>query len=160
TLENASIDGKALRASAQGRVTGGVVAAQWTLALSDLAPLAPTLSGSVAAKGELRGALNHLGLTATAEAQIGASGIRPTRRTLSVRIDDLPNARAGQVTAEGDLLGSPVALAVALRQESGGALLISIDRAQWKSAAAKGELSLPKGAVIPLGQMELHMARL
>src|SRR5262249_39306099 len=58
-LESASIEGKALRASAQGGLKSGTVAARWSLTLSDLAPLAPTLTGSIAAKGELHGALDH-----------------------------------------------------------------------------------------------------
>src|SRR6185312_7307377 len=80
--------------------------------------------------------------------------------TAALRLDDVPTAPNGEVTAQGNLLGAPLALAARIDRQSDGALHLAIARLNWKSAEGKGELTLPAGATLPLGQMTLRMTRL
>ena len=78
---------------------------------------------------------------------------------MKARLDarHLPNAPTGKLTAEGTLEGAPLALAVAVQQDAAGALHVDIDRADWKSAHANGALTLPKGATLPVGKLDVRM---
>ena len=72
----------------------------------------------------------------------------------------LPNAPTGKLTAEGTLEGAPLALAVGVQQDTAGAMHVDIRRADWKSAHADGALTLPQGAIVPVGKLDLRMTRL
>ena len=160
TLDSFSLDGKALHAAAHGTLASDALDGTWSLALADLAPLAPQLLGSVDAQGRVSGAPEHAALAADITAQIGTRAVRPTPVTAALRLEDVPTAPNGEVTAQGNLLGAPLALAARIDRQSDGALHLAIARLNWKSAEGKGELTLPAGATLPLGQMALRMTRL
>ena len=67
---------------------------------------------------------------------------------------------SGTIRANGRLLGQPLALAAGLRHERDGALRFAIERADWKSAHADGEISIPAADRVPRGRVALRMARL
>src|SRR2546430_10383170 len=55
---------------------------------------------------------------------------------------------------------SPLELAVALQRARDGSLLATIERADWKSAHAEGNVSLRAGDHLPQGKAALRVARL
>lgn len=62
--------------------------------------------------------------------------------------------------ASGRLLGAPLELAANLRQERDGTLRAAIERADWKSAHADGEVTVPAAERVPRGHITLRMTRL
>ena len=160
TLSRLEIDGKALRLSAQGSKKADALDATYRLGLSDLAALAPTLTGALEADGHARGPLDALSLNTTVKGEVGAPNVPRGPVTLTAALTGLPGAPAGQVTAEGTLEGAPLALGLTARREPDGALHATIERADWRSLHAAGTLSLAPGAKLPLGQVDLRMDKL
>ena len=160
TLSRLEIDGKTLRLSAQGSSKAGVVDARYRLGLTDLAALAPTLAGAIEADGHLQGPTTSLALDTTIKGEVGAPNVPRGPVTLTVALQGLPGAPTGQVMAEGTLAGAPLALAVTAQREADGALQATITRADWRSLHAEGALTLPAGATLPLGQVDLRMEKL
>jgi translocation and assembly module TamB len=64
------------------------------------------------------------------------------------------------VDATGKLLGAPLAIGVALTRATDGTLHAGIEHANWRGAHAEGALSLPPGATVPLGKLDLRIDRL
>jgi len=160
TLSRLEIDGKTIRLSAQGSSKAGVVDARYRLGLTDLAALAPTLAGAIEADGHLQGPTTSLALDTTIKGEVGAPNVPRGPVTLTVALQGLPGAPTGQVIAEGTLAGAPLALAVTAQREADGALQATITRADWRSLHAEGALTLPAGATLPLGQVDLRMEKL
>ena len=160
TLSRLEIDGKALRLSAEGSKKADVLDVTYRLGLSDLTALAPTLTGALEADGHAQGPMDSLSLNTTVKGEVGAPNVPRGPVTLTAALTGLPGAPAGQVTAEGTLEGAPLALNVTARREADGALHATIERADWRSLHAAGTLSLPPGAKLPLGQVDLRMDKL
>jgi translocation and assembly module TamB len=59
----------------------------------------------------------------------------------------------------GALLDGPVTLSVSGEQRD-GATRLTIDRSSWKSLSVDGDLTLPTGATLPIGQLNLRMAQI
>ena len=72
----------------------------------------------------------------------------------------MPHSPHAQVTAQGSLLGSPLQLAASGAKQQDGAFQLSIRQADWKSASAHGELTLPPGSKVPVGTLQLAVQRL
>ncbi len=160
TLSRLEIDGKALRLSAEGSKKADALDVTYRLGLSDLAALAPTLTGALEADGHAQGPMDALSLNTTVKGEVGAPNVPRGPVTLTAALTGLPGAPAGQVTAEGTLEGAPLALNVTARREADGALHATIERADWRSLHAAGTLFLPPGAKLPLGQVDLRMDKL
>ncbi len=160
TLSRLEIDGKTLRLSGQGSSKAGALDATYRLGLTDLAALAPTLTGAIEADGHLQGPTTSLTLDTTIKGEVGVPNVPRGPVTLTVALQGLPDAPTGQVVAEGTLAGAPLALAVAAQREADGALHATITRADWRSLHAEGALTLPAGAKLPLGQVDLRMEKL
>jgi translocation and assembly module TamB len=160
TLSRLRFDAKALTLSAGGTAAEDVVDLNWKLALSDLGAITPTLSGRLSAEGRLTGAQNDLALTTDLKGEVATQGMPRGPIAAELRLQGLPRAPAGQLTAQGVLIRSPLQLAIKLQRNAQGALQVTIDRADWKSVHAKGALSLPKGTPLPVGNIELRMRRL
>ena len=160
TVSRLEVAGKALRVSAQGSSKAGVLDATFHLGLADLAVLAPTLSGAVEADGHARGPTDSLSLDTTVKGEVGAPNVPRGPVTLTVALQGLPGAPTGTVLAEGTLSGAPLALSVSARREADGGLHATIERADWRSLHAEGALTLPPGAKLPLGQVDLRMTEL
>jgi len=160
TLSRLEVAGKALRLSAQGSSKGGVLDATYRLGLADLSVLAPTLSGAVDADGRVQGPANALSLDMTVKGELGAQSVPRGPVTLTVALQGLPGAPTGHVLAEGTLAGAPLALSVSALREADGGLHATIERADWRSLHAEGALTLPPGATLPLGRVDLRMTEL
>ena len=160
TLDRAAIDGKGLHLSAHGSSIGGALDVAWGATLANLAALDPNLSGPLSVEGRVHGPQDDLALSMQSHGQIAAPGVPSGAVDASIDVTGLPSHPTGQVDVRGQLVGAPVTLAAKLQRGDDGATQIALSRAQWKSINAQGDLTLPAGAVVPLGRMQLHAARL
>lgn len=160
TLDRMTIDGQALHVSAQGALTNGTVEANWGATLANVADLGTTLSGPLSVEGKLTGPQDDLALTMTGHGQIAAPGIPAGALDASVNASGLPAHPGGQIDLSGMLAGAPVALSATMKRGDDGTAQLSLTRGQWKSLAAQGDLTLPAGALFPLGRLQLHAPRL
>ncbi len=208
TLDHARVDGRALHVAANGTERAGVLDLDWTVALAELAALAPTLSGDVAAKGHVSGTLpgqaaapttapiivptatapateagtvrpapppapeapssaapvptipGGLAVTATADGTVAAQGVPRGPVHLAVEAHGLPAAPDAIITASGRFDGAPIALDAAAQKRPDGTLHATIRKAEWKSAQASADVTLPPGAKLPVGTVDLRMTRL
>ncbi|HXT79296.1 MAG TPA: translocation/assembly module TamB domain-containing protein [Acetobacteraceae bacterium] len=159
TLSRLVVGGKAFDASAHGGLTNGVADLDWVMHLADLAAVQPSLAGTLEANGHVAGKTDDLAVAADLRGAIEARGYHTGQVTAHVDAQGLPNAPVAKVTAEGTLLDSPLALAVQA-EERDGAIHLTIDKADWKTAHAEGSVSLAQGATIPTGKLQVGMTRL
>jgi len=160
TLSRLEVAGKTLRLSAQGSSRSGALDATYRLGLSDLSVLAATLSGAIEANGRVQGSADALSLDTTVKGEVGAPNVPRGPVTVTVALQGLPAAPTGRVLAEGTLAGAPLALSVLAQRAADGALHATIERADWRSLHAEGALTLPPGATLPLGRVDLRMTEL
>ncbi len=182
TLDHATIDGRALHLTANGTDKASVLDLDWTLGLPELAALTPKLSGDITAKGHVSGPLPGstaatpapaaatttpdtatppgLSVTATADGNVGAQDIPRGPVHLAVDAHGLPSVPDATITASGRFDGAPVALDLAASRSPDGTLHATLRRAEWKSAQATADVTLPPGAKLPVGSVDLRMTRL
>ncbi|MCG6859895.1 MAG: translocation/assembly module TamB domain-containing protein, partial [Chromatiaceae bacterium] len=160
TLSRLQIGGKTIQLSADGGLVSQMVDLNWRVALSDLAALAPTISGTLEAKGRLQGPPDDLSAQADLSGELETKGLPRAPISAHLEAKGLPKAPTGEITAEGTLAGSALELAVIALQSGDGTTRVDIKRADWKSAHAEGQLSLAPGALLPLGTLDLRMTRL
>ena len=159
TLSRLEVDGKTMQLSAQGGLESQVLGLDWRLALSELHVLEPSLSGSLAANGRVDGTMDDLAVDARLSGDLGVQDLPPSPITAQVHLEGLPKTPSGRIEAQGRLAGAPLQLDVRARRTA-NATVIDIDRADWKSAHADGQLSLATGALFPVGNLDLRMTRL
>ncbi len=159
-LSRLQLDGRTLTLSASGGVTSRVADLKWKVALSDLAAVTPKVSGRFSAQGHIAGPQDDLAVTAVANGEVATKGMPRGPITLKLRARGLPGAPSGELTAQGVLDGSPLELALAAQRSADSVLHVAIRRADWKSAHAEGALTLPKGADLPVGKVDLRLTRL
>lgn len=154
------LEGKTLALTAQGGVIAHVADFDWTLALSDLAVIAPTLAGSVSGQGHVSGPLDDFAVTALLDGDVAVKGLR--RGPIRARLDakGLPNALSGTLTADGELAQAPLSLAADIARGGDGTARATVTHLDWKSLHAAGALTLPQGGTLPLGKIDLRMIRL
>jgi translocation and assembly module TamB len=158
-LDRLRFTGRAATLDASGRVAANRVALAWSLTMNDLAAAEPRLGGQLRASGTVSGATDDLALTADIAGNVATPGTSSGVLTARIDASGLPLHPAARITARGDLLDSPVDLAVALRQADDG-LAIDIERAEWKSLRAGGALRLPTATMVPIGNLKFAMTRL
>ena len=158
-LSRLVVDGKTLQLSAQGGLSAQKLQLDWRLALSRLRVLDPSLSGSLSANGRVAGPTDDLAVDARLTGDLGVQDLPPSPVSVQVHLDGLPKRPSGRIEASGTVAGAPLQLAVRARRTP-AATAIDIDRADWKSAHAEGRLSLATGAVFPVGDLDLRVARL
>jgi translocation and assembly module TamB len=160
TIDRAALEGRALRVELAGSQKNQVLDATATVALSDLSRWMPGLAGDVTVQGHVHGPTDGFALDARAQGEIAPRGKSKGPFSATLRAEGLPNSPSGRIEAEGRLAESPLRLATSLSRDGGGAMHILIEQARWKSAQARGELTLPTGAAIPVGTIDLRMGRL
>jgi translocation and assembly module TamB len=160
TLTRAQLDGRTLSLSASGADRADVLDLDWKLALADLHVLAPSVSGTVTAQGHVAGRTTDLAVTADASGDVGAPGVPRGPITLALHATGLPSSPSGGITAQGTLDGAPLNLDADVSRDAGGTLQAQIRRADWKSAHAEGAFTLAPDATLPIGTLDLRMARL
>jgi len=160
TIKRAQVNGQTLHVSVNGTSRRQTLDLNWQVALSNLAVLTPTVSGRIEARGRLQGAPGDITLTAEASGEAATAGFPRGPITASTRMRGLPSAPSGRIEAHGTLDGAPLQLAVALERARDGALRGTIERADWKSAHAEGNVFLRAGDRAPQGRVTLRVARL
>ena len=160
TISRAQVEGRALAATVTGTDKAGVLDLAYTLGLSDLAILAPTVAGKVALQGTAKGPTDDLAVDAAAQGDVGAPGVPRGPITLTVHATGLPGKPAGTAVAQGRVEGASLDIALHADREGDGTLRAIIDRADWKSLHAEGTATLLSGAKLPQGRVSLRMARL
>ena len=159
-IDRAAIEGKGLQLSAHGARTGGSLDFAWGATLANVAAVASNLSGPVSVEGRVHGPQDDLALTLHSHGQIAAPGVPSGPVDASVDATGLPAHPTGQLDLRGQLLGAPINLSGKFQHGDDGATQIILSHAQWKSIDAQGDLTLPAGAVMPLGRMQFRAARL
>lgn len=160
TLERLGVEGRRARMSASGSGRAGAADLDWQLALSDVQPLAPSLSGSIDAHGTLHGAMDDLVLSAEADADLASAGFPRAPLHLAVDAQGLPGAPRGRLTAQGNFDRSPLDLALGLARGEDGGWRVAIDRLEWRSLRGSGAATLPPDLPLPIGNARLHVGTL
>ena len=160
TLSRLRFDGKALTLSADGTVSDKSAELNWKLGLAELAAVTPTLSGRAELKGQVAGPRDNLTVTADLQGELAAKGLPRGPVAAKLRLQGLPRSPSGALTAQGMLNGAQLQLALEAQRGADGATRIAIQHADWKSAHGEGALTLPKDANLPIGKIDLRMARL
>ncbi len=160
TVSRAEVDGKTLSLRASGTDKANVLDLAYTVGLTDLAVLTPTVDGAATVQGTAKGPADNLAVVATLDGTVGSKGVPKGPVQVAVNATGLPGNPAGSVTAQGTLEGSPLALALHADRGADGTLHATIDRADWKSLHAEGAATMAKGASLPQGKVSLRMTRL
>lgn len=160
TLHHVSVDGRTLNVAASGTDKGGALDLDWKVALSDLQVVAATVSGALQAQGHVSGPTDNLAVKADVTGEVATQGVPKGPIKLSLNVTGLPSRPAGTVTAEGSLDGAPLQLAADVARDANGAMRATIRQADWKSLHAEGAFTLPAGATLPLGKLDLKMTKL
>ena len=159
TLRHLTVKGKTLLVSAQGSLTDQIVDLDWGIKLTDLAAVAPNVSGKVEAKGKAVGKPDDLAVTADIGADVATKEFSPGHITARIDAGGLPNRPHASVTADGRLLDAPLSLALT-GDRVDGVVHATIDHLGWKSLKAAGQVTLPSDAILPRGTLRLTMSRL
>jgi translocation and assembly module TamB len=159
TLTRFSLAGSGVAADASGTYTGGRLNGTWHLGLTDLAALHAGASGHVDAKGNVSGTLQSLTVAADLTGEAAASGGRIESVAAHVEASGLPDAPSGRLSAQGSLLGAPLALNVAAERQGDGYHFV-IDQAAWKSLNGAGTLDVANWKTLPSGNIRLAMSDL
>jgi translocation and assembly module TamB len=159
TVTRFILNGREAAASVHGHASPDVVDMDWSASLANLAAVQPSLQGRIAAQGHVGGNAQNLGLRATLNGEVSAKGIEPGEFSAELQAQGLPTAPSGQLTAQGNILGAPLELAIAAQQRGDGRVHVAIDHADWKSAHAEGELTVTPPQIIPEGHLNARMSQ-
>ncbi|MGH7121555.1 MAG: translocation/assembly module TamB domain-containing protein, partial [Acetobacteraceae bacterium] len=142
TLSRFSLTGRSLSLDAHGSLSREKTALAWQGRLADLAELNQNLRGRVTAHGTLEGTAEKLRLAAQLDGTLGTATRAPQPFRVSLAVNGLPAAPEGRATAETNLNGAPLDLALKFARESAHTVAVKIERATWQSAHAEGALTL------------------
>ena len=159
-LSRLLLDGKALAASADGKLAKQIANFNWKLSLKDFASVIAGRSGKISAQGQIIGPMEKFAMTADMNGDFSTKGFPRGPIAANIRLEGLPLAPSGQLTAKSVLEGSPLEFVLAAKAPADGSIELLLDRADWKSAHAKASLTLPKGADLPVGKADLRITRL
>ncbi len=170
TLESLKFSGRVVSLAASGSAKRAVAAGRdsspwvlhlpWTLNVSDLASLSPALAGTLKASGLLEGPTTAMNGTAQLTSALSVRGTPTGEVTAAAKLRGLPSAPSGTLAAHGLLDGSPLDVEVDLERGQAGSLRALIRRAEWKSAHADGDVTIPPVFAQTHGQLHLKMAQL
>ncbi|HUB44637.1 MAG TPA: translocation/assembly module TamB domain-containing protein [Acetobacteraceae bacterium] len=158
-LTRLHVTGRGVDVAAHGSLENMQADLDWTLAVTDLAAVDPSLTGAINATGHVGGPEQDLAATVDLHGNVGTKGVESGPLTVRIAAQGLPKHPSGTVTAQGALLNAPVDLAADVSEQD-GAIHVAVQRASWKSLQAGGALTLPSGARIPEGSLHVRMARL
>lgn len=131
-----------------------------SVTLPDLAKASPALLGNATLTAKADGPTDDLALKADVEGNFGTKAVEKGPVALHADLQHLPSQPAGTVTAEGTLDRAPLTLRTALSQDLDGTYHLALDTLGWKSLTGKGLLRLPKGAKVPLGDLDVAIRTL
>ena len=160
TLRQLRLDGQALHLAASGTERGRALDARFSLALPALQQALPSLRGAMTLSGTANGPLADLAAHVVADGNPGTATMAAGPLHLLLDAQHLPTAPQGTLSLAGTLDHAPLSLRAQAAKLAGGALHLTLDALSWKSASGHADLTLAAGAKLPLGTLDLRMARL
>jgi translocation and assembly module TamB len=158
-LSRLHVTGREVDVSANGSLVNARATLDWTVAIADLSAFQPSLTGRLDASGQVTGPETDLAATADLHGNIGARGVQSGPVTIHLAAQGLPTQPSATATVQGALLNAPIDVALAASRQD-GTIHLDVQRAAWKSLQAGGAMTLPAGATIPQGSLQLRMAQL
>lgn len=156
-----AVDGQALHLAAHGRVnTGHDMDVASTLALPDLSKALPSLRGGLTLALNAKGLMQDFAATLHMEGDPGTATMPRGPVVLDAALTHLPSAPTGTLTANGSVDKAPLLLDAAFAQDEKGARQLDLKKLSWNSLQGEGDLLLPQGEVVPLGNLTLKIGRL
>ncbi len=160
-LSRLKLEGRAFAVSADGRLAAKLAKFNWKLALNDFAAVMAGGSGRLDAQGRVEGPLDKFAVSADLSGELAAKDLPRGPVSAKLRLEGLPGAPSGELTARGwGLAGSPLELALAAQASADGLWRLTMARADWKSAHAKGGFVFPKSGGLPVGKIDLRVGDL
>ncbi|HXI78822.1 MAG TPA: translocation/assembly module TamB domain-containing protein [Steroidobacteraceae bacterium] len=132
----------------------------WSLAVSNLAALSPTLAGTLKASGLLEGPATALAATVQLTSDVSVAGTQTGVITADAKLRGLPSAPTGTVSAHGSLDGAPLDIDLDMQRDPAGVLRALIRRADWKSAHVEGDMTVPPAIAQTRGQLRAKIDQL
>jgi translocation and assembly module TamB len=153
-LHHASITNKNVQIDASGTASPNALNLTLHTAAPNLAAFSSEALGGVSATGTLTGTPQHanLSVSITGEAGSPRSGKRPV--TIDLTANNLPSAPRADLHAKIFVAGADAVLAATAATDASGAIRAVLTRADWKSFAARADITTPKGGV-PAGKLTL-----
>lgn len=159
-FDNTHVDASSARATMNGDILNGILNLNWKLAVSNLTALSPELAGNLTGSGAVTGRAPNLAIDADASGELSAHGSAPGDLRLSLHLRDLPRRTSGKLELAGSLDGAPLELLASAEAAGDGGFTARVERGDWKSAHAQGELHVDASAARPLGKIELRVLKL
>lgn len=158
-----AVDGQALHLADRATIEVAdktVVTSDGTLSITDLAKVAPSLRGHADLALHAEGPTDDLSARAHLASVFGTNSVPEGPLTLDAAFAHLPGAPSGTITADGTLDRARLALDTAVARDDKGALHVDLRNLSWNSMQGKGALTLPSGAKVPLGDLDIQVRRL
>ncbi len=160
TVSDLHVDAGNVQLTADGKMTAAQTDAHWQLTLNDLSALLPTLTGHLSSQGRLNGSLDDLNLLADLQGELAADRFPATPLSAKLDLAHLPDAASGKLTISGSLGHAPLAVQLAVSSPARKLINIGIEKLDWQSLHAQGQLQYQPGLALPLGKVELRVTRL
>jgi translocation and assembly module TamB len=170
TLETLKLTGRAASMSASGEIsraaaasqspTSSTLRARWDLNVLDLKALSPALAGTLKASGSMNGPANAFSSEAQVTSTLSVHGSPSGTVSATAKLHGLPSAPGGTFVAQGELDAAPVHVDASMERNTDGSLRAIVQRADWKSAHADGDVTFAPATALAHGQLRLQMGQL
>ncbi|GBQ92472.1 translocation/assembly module TamB domain-containing protein [Gluconobacter albidus] len=163
TLKSFALDGAALHllvSSVIDMAHGNRMQTKASVQLPDLAKASPAILGNTTLTATADGPTDDLAVKADLSGEFGTKDVAKGPVALHADVQHLPSHPAGVLTAKGTLDHAPLVLDTAFHQDDAGAYHLDLNTLDWNSLSGKGKLRLPKGAKVPLGDLDVSIRNL
>lgn len=163
TLKSFALDGAALHmlvSSVIDMTHGNRMQTKASVQLPDLTKASPAILGSTTLTATADGPMDDLAVKADLNGDFGTKDVAKGPVELHADFQHLPSRPDGTLTAKGMLDHAPLVLDTALQQDEAGAYRLDLNTLDWNSLNGKGKLRLPKGAKVPLGDLDVSIRNL
>lgn len=130
------------------------------LKLPDLKAISPKLNGDLDLDAHVEGPTDDLSGHLATKALFGTVDIPQAPLALDVAFAHAPQHVEATVKGSGKLDGSALDLDLVALKRPDGAVHVDLNALSWKTAQGKGALTLPAGAVVPLGSLDIGVRNL
>ncbi|MDP9089393.1 MAG: translocation/assembly module TamB domain-containing protein [Pseudomonadota bacterium] len=169
-VDNMKLTGRAISLTGSGEVSRAargsedrrtaILHARWKLGASDLKAFSPSLVGTLNASGALDGPLTAFGGEAQLSSTLSVHNSPTNTLFATAKMRGLPSAPNGTFSAQGILDGAPLHVEVAVERAPAGSSRALIQRAEWKSAQAQGDITIARAVSQSHGQVRLQIGQL
>jgi translocation and assembly module TamB len=170
TLESLKFAGRAVSLTASGAASRPTstgrdqipwsVRLPWSVSVSDLSALSPSIAGTMQATGMFEGPMTSLSGTVQLTSKLSVGGTPSGEISAEAKLRGLPSAPSGVLAAHGLFDAAPVDVEVDMERGRTGSLHAFIRRAEWKSAHADGDVTMPADFAQTSGRLHLKMDQL